>query len=99
MYDLGEFQVFRELRADKGQALKVLEEAAEAFEAANAYAKVAYRLGEGGDVPITRRRMLAECADVAQSLANLLVAWNVGPVEWAEAVGECTERNAARGRY
>lgn len=98
-FDLGEFRAFRELRADKAQALKVLEEASEAYGAAADYAKAAYRGDAERDVPRLRARMLDECADLAQALANLLAAWRVDGPEWAEAVERCRERNEERRRY
>lgn len=98
-FDLGELQTFRELRADKAQALKMLEEAAETYEAAARYAEAAYRDDADRDIPLTRWRMLDECADLAQGLANLLAAWRVDGPEWAEAVERCRERNETRGRY
>lgn len=98
-FDLGEFRAFRELRADKAQALKLLEEAAEAYTASADYAKLAYRADVQPDLPPMRGHMLEECADVAQALANLLYAWRVEPEEWARAVEACGARNEARGRY
>lgn len=98
MFDLGEFQAFREFRADKAQALKVLEEAAEAYDAAAEYAKAAYKGDAERDIPRLRTRTLDECADLAQALSNLLAAWHVDGPEWAGAVERCHQRNEARGR-
>ena len=96
---IGEFPTFRGLHADKAQALKVLEEAAEAYGAAADYAKAACRDDVDREIPRTRARMLDECADLAQALANLLAAWHVDPEEWAAAAMRCRVRNDARGRY
>ena len=112
VFDLGAVSTFRELRVDKAQALKPLEEAAEVFGAyqnmmtcAETYAMVmddvdgrAKEIAEGA-VAGYRKSMIDECADVCQAVANLLAALGVDGDEWAAAIGRCEKRNRERGRY
>lgn len=76
-------------RADKQQIVKILEETAELSVAANDYRK-----GEG-----SREHMAAELADVLQTLANLVDAYQLSDEEIAAAVNRVTEHNRERGRY
>lgn len=76
-------------RADKAQVVKVLEEAAELSVAANDYRK-----GEG-----SREHMIDELADVLQTLANLVDAYQLTDDEIAAAVKRVTAHNRERGRY
>lgn len=76
-------------RADKAQVVKVLEEAAELSVAVNDYRK-----GEG-----SREHMADELADVLQTLANLVDAYQLTDDEIGQAVGRVTEHNRERGRY
>lgn len=111
-FDLGAVSTFRDLRVDKAQALKPLEEAAEVFGAyqnmmmcAETYVanmdNVDGRAREIADGAIRgfRKSMVDECADVCQAIANLLAALGVDGDEWAAAVGRCEKRNRERGRY
>lgn len=85
---LGSVKAFPDAIADKAQALKPLEEAAEVFGAWQRYDQ-----GESdalGD-------LLDECADCIQSIANLVDGLGVKDMtRWLE---DCEERNVSRGRY
>lgn len=76
-------------RADKQQIVKILEETAELSVAANDYRK-----GEG-----SRDHMTDELADVLQTLANLVDAYQLSDDELAAAVERVTAHNRERGRY
>lgn len=76
-------------RADKAQVVKVLEETAELSVAVNDYRK-----GEG-----SRDHMADELADVLQTLANLVDAYQLTDKEIAEAVDRVKAHNKERGRY
>lgn len=76
-------------RADKAQVVKVLEETAELSVAVNDYRK-----GEG-----SRNHMADELADVLQTLANLVDAYQLTDKEIAEAVDRVKAHNKERGRY
>ncbi|OZG51731.1 hypothetical protein PSRA_0811 [Pseudoscardovia radai] len=78
-------------KADKWQVLKCLEEAAELAEAGKAWVK------DGSDV--NRRAMLDELADVLQTLANLIDAYEITPDELRLSCGRVFEKNSARGMY
>ena len=89
---IGEVQTFKSYtNADKAQALKVLEEAAEVFGAwqlwEESYHDGPYRLG----------LLLDECADVVQATCNLVAA--LGEDDFAGRMERCRKRNEARGRY
>lgn len=104
-FDLGAVSTFRELRVDKAQALKPLEEAAEIFGAWQLLDEAPMvEVATGGAAPdglIAARRgnLVDECADVCQAVANILAALRVDGDEWAAAVGRCEKRNRERGRY
>ena len=76
-------------RADKQQIVKILEETAELSFAANDYRK-----GEG-----SCEHMTDELADVLQTLANLVDAYQLTDDEIAAAVKRVTAHNRERGRY
>lgn len=76
-------------RADKQQIVKILEETAELSVAANDYRK-----GEG-----SREHMADELADVLQTLANFVDAYQLSDDEITAAVHRVTEHNRERGRY
>lgn len=76
-------------RADKQQIVKILEETAELSVAANDYRK-----GEG-----SREHMADELADVLQTLANFVDAYQLSDDELAAAVERVTAHNRERGRY
>lgn len=83
-------RLFPDPKADKAQALKVIEEAAEAYAAWQDY--------DASGNAIAARAMLDECADVVQAASNLM-AGAASPREIAEAMERCEDRNAVRGRY
>ena len=83
--------------ADKEQALKPLEEAAEVFGAWQAMASA--ELVHGGDCVLARlwrKRLLEECADVVQATLDLVAA--LGVEDFRPYMKECERRNRERGR-
>lgn len=87
---IGEVATFPGAKADKAQALKVLEEAAEVFGA--------WQQFEDGESPsLSRWRVLAECADVIQATCNLLSG--MGVADFTPYVAMCRTRNEERGRF
>lgn len=90
--EIGTVQTFAEVKPDKAQALKVLEEAAEVFGA--------WQLGDEdvyiGDNVIEYTRLLDECADVIQATCNLLAAFGVR--DFTAYMEACRRRNVKRGR-
>lgn len=88
--NIGKVATFPGVKADKAQALKVLEEAAEVFGA--------WQQFDDGESPaLSRWLVLAECADVIQATCNLIAA--LGVTDFAQNVEECRERNEERGRF
>lgn len=91
--EIGTVQTFGDVRRDKAQVLKVLEEAAEVFgawqviEDADPYADE----DTFGAVPL-----MIECADVIQATCNLLAAYGV--VDFTAYMEACRKRNVERGR-
>lgn len=85
---LGTVQTFANVRQDKAQALKVLEEAAEVFGA--------WQLWDGLD-PDEKRdgfndiRLMGECADVIQATCNLVAAFGV--TDFTTFMKMCRRRN------
>lgn len=94
---VGSVRRFGEVEADKAQALKVLEEAAEVLGAWQAMASA--ELAHGGDSVLARlwrKRLLDECSDVIQATLNLVAALGVEDMRpWMKA---CERRNRERGR-
>lgn len=90
----GRFPVrpFREVTLDKEQALKPLEEAAEAFGAWQIEDSMT-----GSEVSQdARARIVEECADVIQAAVNLAAA--AGCDDMTHPMVECWRRNHERGR-
>lgn len=91
--EIGTVQTFTDVKPDKAQALKVLEESAEVFgawqllEDADPYADE----DTFGAVPL-----MNECADVIQATCNLLAAYGV--VNFTAYMEACRKRNVERGR-
>lgn len=90
---LGTVQTFPDVKPDKAQALKVLEEAAEVFGA--------WQLLEDADPyadedTFGAEPLMTECADVIQATCNLLAAYGVWDFTWH--MEACRKRNAERGR-
>ena len=86
---VGTVPVFASTEADKAQALKVVEEAAEVFGAWQTWVDGGWRAGD-------RRALIGECADVIQAVGNLLDA--LGVVDMEQHMELCKVRNEARGR-
>ena len=84
---VGSVRRFDHVEADKAQALKPLEEAAEVFGA-----------WQSTHLPEDRRReqILAECADVIQATLNLVAAYGVE--DFRPWMKECERSNRERGR-
>lgn len=90
-------RTFREVRDDKAQALKPLEEAAEVFGA--------WQNCDGirqSQIMTARREyrqnLIDECMDVVQAVVNLLDAEGFTQEDVDAAIERCNERNRERGR-
>lgn len=97
---IGDVQLFDELRCDKAQALKVLEEAAEVF---GAWQALESARKDGAVMPeyLARGELISECADVIQATANLAAAImreQGDDCDFRPAMEACRERNVERGR-
>lgn len=90
--DFGKVETFEGAKADKAQALKVIEEAAELFAAWQAWE--AESDAEAKE-PL-REAMMDEAADAVQAMANFIVG--AGVARMADCMTACMERNEARGR-
>lgn len=90
-------RTFREVRDDKRQALKPLEEAAEVFGAWQELDDMRRSpfLSAWRDV---RDCLIDECMDTVQATANLLAAIGVTQGEVDAAIKRMDERNQERGR-
>ena len=90
---IGIVQTFQNVKPDKAQALKVLEEAAEVFGAWQLLEDVDPYADEDtfGAVPL-----MNECADVIQATCNLLAAYGV--VDFTDFMEAFRRRNVERGR-
>lgn len=88
---VGSVATFESVKPDKAQALKVLEEASEAYAAWQDWAN-------GEDFkPYYRSDLLDEIADVIQAACNLAAA--LGVTDLTPYMEECRIRNRKRGRY
>ncbi len=91
--EIGTVQTFPDVKPDKAQALKVLEEAAEVFGAWQLWDDLDQdEKGDGFNVIC----MMNECADVIQATCNLLAAYEVK--DFTYFMESCRERNVERGR-
>ena len=88
--NIGEVATFPGVKADKAQALKVLEEAAEVFGAWQQF-------DDCQSPALSRWRVLSECADVIQATCNLLAG--MGVADFTPYVAMCRTRNKERGRF
>ena len=88
---IGDVETFEDVRPDKRQALKVVEEAAEVFGAWQAW-----DAAEIGGESSSLAALVAECADVIQATCNLIDALGEGCFD--DVMEECAERNRERGR-
>lgn len=100
---VGDVTCFDRVSADKPQAVKVLEEAAEVVEAwkaweakRRAYVDDGLVLGEPWNYGPERRALLDECSDVIQATCNLASA--LGVTDLVGYVAACEQRNRERGR-
>lgn len=85
----------------KDKALKLLEEASEAREAAQRWANGCNTDDMAGSIKRERVRKHAvyECCDTLQATFNLLAALGVTQEELDATMAEVRQRNAVRGRY
>lgn len=91
--EIGTVQTFVDVKPDKAQALKVLEEAAEVFGAWQLWDDLDQdEKGDGFNVIC----MMNECADVIQATCNLLAAYEVK--DFTYFMESCRKRNVGRGR-
>lgn len=91
--EIGTVQTFPDVKPDKAQALKVLEEAAEVFGAWQQWDGLDQdEKGDGFNVIC----LMNECADVIQATCNLLAAYGVK--DFTCSMESCRMRNAERGR-
>ena len=91
--EIGTVQTFGDVKKDKAQALKVLEEAAEVFGA--------WQLWDDLDPDekcdgFSSACLMVECADVIQATCNLLAAYGV--TDFTVFMETCRKRNVERGR-
>ena len=86
---VGTVPVFKSTEADKAQAIKVVEEAAEVFGAWQTWV-------DGGWCASDRRALIGECADTIQAVCNLLDALGVEDMRGYTRL--CRARNEERGR-
>lgn len=91
--EIGTVQTFSDVKPDKAQALKVLEEAAEVFGAWQACDELDDCEGRVIDCD---DRVLDECADVIQATCNLIAAYGIS--DFTRYVERCRRRNEERGR-
>lgn len=98
-FDLLGMPIFADVKNEREQAQKVLEEASELCESAKKLISL-YNKGYGDDViDLSRRYMLDEFADVIQTLQNLAACFGITCKEVYAALGRCIDRNEERGRY
>ena len=95
-------RTFAHVEADKAQALKPLEEAAEVFAAWQEWDRYhsAHAVFDGPKAECAKAMkacIVDECCDVIQATCNLLAA--LGVDDLAEAMAACERRNDERGRY
>lgn len=100
LVDVGNVAVFAHVEPTKEQALKPLEEAAEAFGAWQLYDR-RMRMDEATGIRSPqaselRDALLDECADVVQAACNL--AASLGVRDMTRRMRECRLRNERRGR-
>ena len=86
---IGTVETFPDVRPDKAQAVKLLEEAAEVFAAWQVWDDRARMFGLSDAID--------ECADLIQATSNLLAG--LGVDDMTDAMERCRVRNVERGRY
>lgn len=87
--NIGEVRTFPNVKIDKAQALKPLEEAAEVF--------AEWQKWEGCHATFVRTNLLEECADVIVAVSNLAKAFDCDDL--APFINHVEHKNAERGRY
>ena len=92
---IGSVTTFPGAACDRAQAVKVLEEAAEMFEAVDWYRNVEDDEQELAD--FYRDELVDECADVIQAVCNLLAG--LGVADMTAPMAACEYRNRKRGRF
>lgn len=91
--ELGSVAVFDNVECSKAQAMKVLEEAAEAF---GAWQKLDKDTFSDPTDPTDPTNLIAELCDVIQACCNMAAA--VGCDDLRLALWDCEDRNRKRGR-
>ena len=95
---IGEVRTFPNVKADKEQVLKILEEAAEVYSAWESWEEFENPSLKWSYVACSKYRdLLSECADVIQATCNLMSALGVEDATYQ--MEQCEKRNAKRGRY
>ena len=97
---IGTVKTFKDVKADKEQAVKVLEEAGEVVDAFKAYREAALtdwtEPDNANEYRMACDHLINECADVLQATCNLLSALNV--VDMTKWIERCKAKNERRGR-
>ena len=91
---IGEVKPFPNVKPDKAQALKILEEAAEVFGAWQNWENIKIF---GNEDELNKKLLFQEIADVMQACVNLLSAYGIN--DFQSHIKGCETRNRARGRY
>lgn len=91
---IGDVLAFPNVKPDKAQALKVLEEAAEVFSAWQELEK--YKDYPSNHI-YEESDLINEIADVIQACVNLISAYGI--TDFEVAMTNCEKRNRKRGRY
>lgn len=86
---------FKDVDVDKGQAMKIVEEACEVHSAFERY-RIADDSANFIEMEGARMDMVEEIADVMQACSNMLAA--LGVSDMRDEMRKCAERNRARGR-
>lgn len=100
--NIGSVRTFPDVKSDKAQALKPLEEAAELFGAWQEWDKY-HRMYPVFDYPkaqaskAMKEQIFSECADVIQAVCNL--AASLGVYDLEPYMQACEQRNRERGRF
>ena len=86
---------FKDVNVDKGQAMKIVEEACEVHSAFERY-RIAEITDRFIEMEEARMDMVEEIADVMQACSNMLAALDVSDMR--DEMRKCADRNKARGR-
>lgn len=96
--NIGKVETFPNAKADKEQAVKVLEESAEVFSAWEIWHNSISTYPEKLFVCESHKSwLLDECADVITAVSNMIAALGVDDFE--PYMDACKQRNHERGRY